>query len=115
MKSAVKFINNFEQTASDIAIENNYDYVVCGHIHQPEIKTITNQNSSVQYLNSGDWVENLSALEYNNDKWKLYNFYKDSNMIDVLSDHKSIKQEQELEVNQLFENLLLEFQLTKNR
>ena len=36
VKSAVKFINNFEQIAADIAIENQYDYVICGHIHQPE-------------------------------------------------------------------------------
>ena len=33
VKSAVKFINDFEKIASDIAIENKYDYVICGHIH----------------------------------------------------------------------------------
>jgi len=38
-KSAVKFINNFETTAADIGISNKYDYVICGHIHQPEMKT----------------------------------------------------------------------------
>lgn len=114
VKSAVKFINNFEQTASDIAIENEYDYVVCGHIHQPEIKTIKTPNGSVEYLNSGDWVENLTALEYHKGKWKLYNFYKDPAMKDILTDYESIEQEQELEGNQLFENLLLEFQLKKN-
>jgi UDP-2,3-diacylglucosamine pyrophosphatase LpxH len=35
VKSAVKFINNFEETAAKIAIRNGYYYVVCGHIHQP--------------------------------------------------------------------------------
>lgn len=64
MKSAVKYINNFEVICADIAISNGYDYVVCGHIHQPEIRTIKNEHGEVGYLNSGDWVENLTALEY---------------------------------------------------
>ena len=42
VKGAVKFINNFETTVTDIAIEQKYDYVVCGHIHQPLIKTFRN-------------------------------------------------------------------------
>lgn len=74
VKSAVKFINNFEQTAADIAIDQQYDYVLCGHIHQPEIRTIENRYGSTLYLNSGDWVENLTALEYNDNSWSLYKF-----------------------------------------
>jgi len=114
VKSAIKFINNFEETASRIAIENAYDYVVCGHIHQPEIKQIKTNLGEVTYLNSGDWIENLTALEYTNGNWKLYNFYKDPLMKDVLVDQEAIEQEQELETNQLFENLLLEFQIKNN-
>ncbi len=76
VKSAVKFINNFEQTAAEIAIENGYDYVVCGHIHQPIIKQMTNSKGTVQYLNSGDWIENLTALEYNNGEWSLFEYIK---------------------------------------
>jgi UDP-2,3-diacylglucosamine pyrophosphatase LpxH len=72
VKQAVKFIDDFEQTAVDIAIDNQYDYVVCGHIHQPAIKEIHSENGSVTYLNSGDWIENLTALEYNEGKWTLY-------------------------------------------
>ncbi len=77
VKSAVKFINNFERTAADIAIANRYDYVICGHIHHPEIKTIENPNGAVTYLNSGDWVENLTALEYYKGKWHLYRYEDD--------------------------------------
>ena len=74
MKGAVKHINNFEETVAEIAIMNNYDYVICGHIHTPIIRNIfSNDNRSVQYLNSGDWVENLSSLEYNNGGWSIYN------------------------------------------
>ena len=72
VKSAVKFISNFEETASELAIHNNFDYVVCGHIHQPVIKEVSHDDGSCIYLNSGDWVENLTALEYNNEQWKLY-------------------------------------------
>lgn len=72
IKGAVKFISNFENTATELAIENGFDYVICGHIHQPVIKTISNQKGSCMYLNSGDWVENLTALEYANEKWSLY-------------------------------------------
>src|SRR5690606_37886022 len=81
VKSAVKFINDFERIAADIAIENEYDYVVCGHIHQPEIKKVETPEGSVMYLNSGDWVENLTALEYYDNAWHLYSF-KDNLMVD---------------------------------
>jgi UDP-2,3-diacylglucosamine pyrophosphatase LpxH len=72
VKLAVKFINDFEQTAADIAISNGYQFVICGHIHQPEMKKITTEKGEVMYLNSGDWVENLTALEYNQGTWKIY-------------------------------------------
>jgi UDP-2,3-diacylglucosamine pyrophosphatase LpxH len=77
VKGAVKFINDFEITAAEIAIQNGYDYVVCGHIHQPEIKTIETEKGSVVYLNSGDWVENLTALEYANNSWTIYRYFDD--------------------------------------
>lgn len=77
VKSAVKFINNFETTAADIAIENGFDYVICGHIHQPEIKHIQTDKGEVLYLNSGDWVENLTALEYDGVEWRIYRYFED--------------------------------------
>ena len=77
VKSAVKFINDFEKTAGDIAIENRYDYVVCGHIHHPEIKRIATDKGEVLYLNSGDWIENLSCLEYDGMNWRIYRYAED--------------------------------------
>jgi len=74
VKEAVKFINNFESTTADIAISNGYDYVLCGHIHHPEMKTIKREHGQVEYLNSGDWIENLTALEYNDKKWVLFKY-----------------------------------------
>lgn len=74
VKKAVKHISDFETTATDLAIEKKYDYVICGHIHEPKIIEKSNKNGSTLYLNSGDWVENLTALEYNKKRWKLYRY-----------------------------------------
>jgi UDP-2,3-diacylglucosamine pyrophosphatase LpxH len=90
-KNAVKFINSFEQTAAELAIDKGYQFVICGHIHQPEIRTISTDKGSVTYLNSGDWVENLSALEYHDGKWSIYK-YDPKNFAD-----KHLEQDPELE------------------
>ncbi|MES2477707.1 MAG: UDP-2,3-diacylglucosamine diphosphatase [Bacteroidota bacterium] len=77
VKGAVKFVNKFETTVTTIAAENNYQYVVCGHIHQPEIRTMATKFGPVIYMNSGDWIENLTALEYDGEKWSLYKYAED--------------------------------------
>lgn len=74
VKKAVSFINDFEQTAAELAIQESYDTVICGHIHQPQQKIIETNNGKVNYLNSGDWVENLTALEFNNGSWEIYQY-----------------------------------------
>ncbi len=72
VKSAVKFISDFEKTATELAIEQGYKYVICGHIHQPKMVRKVVKNDTCLYLNSGDWIENLTALEYSNKKWRVY-------------------------------------------
>lgn len=109
VKSAVKFINSFEQTAADIGISNHYDYVVCGHIHQPEMREIENDNGRIMYMNSGDWIENLTSLEYVNGEWKIYRF--DANEMEKLA--STVPEEEELNNNQLFDNMVEEFNLMK--
>lgn len=74
VKKAVSFINNFEQTAAELAIQEKYDTVICGHIHQPQKREIITKNGKVNYLNSGDWIENLSALEFNSGNWNIYTY-----------------------------------------
>jgi len=76
-KDTVKFINNFENTAAELAIDKGYSYVICGHIHQPEMREITTPKGRVMYLNSGDWVESLTALEYNLGQWSIFNYRED--------------------------------------
>jgi len=74
VKKAVSWIGNFEQTAAELAIEQGYDYVICGHIHQPQKRMVTNEHGSVMYLNSGDWIENLTSLEFVNGEWNIHQY-----------------------------------------
>ena len=103
VKEAVKFINQFEQTAAELAIEKGYSYVICGHIHHPEIREIITDKGSVTYLNSGDWVESLTSLEYINGEWSIYKY--DPNLLDKeeedVNEPESLKNM--LDVNELFE------------
>ena len=108
VKRAVSYINKFEETAAGIAISKGYDYVICGHIHQPEMRTICNAQGSVTYLNSGDWVENLSALEYHKGEWQIYTFRED---LYAQAYAEASKQAESPSHKETFEDLLKEFEL----
>ncbi len=58
VKNAVSYIGAFETALAREAGLRGMDGVVCGHIHQPEIRDI----GGILYCNDGDWVESLSAL-----------------------------------------------------
>ncbi len=110
-KDAVKFINRFEQTAAELAIEKGYEFVVCGHIHQAENREIITEDGKVIYLNSGDWVESLSALEYNDKEWKIFrynhsDFHHDEVEQGDFSDSEDLHHK--LDVNILLEKIKLE-------
>ncbi|RZJ80416.1 MAG: UDP-2,3-diacylglucosamine diphosphatase [Flavobacterium sp.] len=110
-KDAVKFINSFEQTAGELAIEKGYHYVVCGHIHQAEKRQITSVEGQVTYLNSGDWVESLTALEYQEQSWSVFkydhlDFIKDELDEGILSDAEDLKSK--LDVNILLQHIKYE-------
>ncbi|MFH6603952.1 UDP-2,3-diacylglucosamine diphosphatase [Maribacter algicola] len=77
VKGALKYVSDFEKSAIELAIENEYDYVICGHIHQPKKEIRTTKKGGCMYLNSGDWVENLTALEYSFKRWKIYQYSHD--------------------------------------
>ena len=108
VKKAVSFISNFEKTAADIAISKGYQNVICGHIHQPEIRKISNSQGEVTYMNSGDWVENLSALEFNKGEWRIYNYDED---FFAQSYTQTDKKLESLTHKETFELLLKEFNL----
>ena len=70
-------ISDFEDVAAELAVKNNYEFVVCGHIHQPQMRQYTDKNESCIYLNSGDWIENLTSLEYHDQEWKLIHYQQE--------------------------------------
>jgi UDP-2,3-diacylglucosamine pyrophosphatase LpxH len=72
VKSTIKYISNFENIIAEQAIIKGYDSVVCGHIHNPIIKKLFSVKGIVTYMNSGDWIENLTALEYCDSVWTIY-------------------------------------------
>lgn len=74
VKEAIKFVSDFENTAIQLAGEQKYDYVVCGHIHRAQMRAQEAQGHQVTYLNSGDWVESLTALEYKWGRWSIYEY-----------------------------------------
>jgi UDP-2,3-diacylglucosamine pyrophosphatase LpxH len=90
VKNAVKFIGDFENAATELAIENEFDYVICGHIHQPQIREVKSKNGNCVYLNSGDWIENLTALEYHNKNWSIYTYNKYDFKEELDSEHQDV-------------------------
>ena len=90
VKEAVKFIGDFEQKAIEIAQSQACNYVICGHIHTPQYKT----SGNVTYLNSGDWVENLTALEYAHGVWNIYHY--DETHFNAINPANEIAKELEL-------------------
>lgn len=108
VKGVVKHVTNFEETAAEIAIDQEYETVICGHIHQPQIREISLEKGTVTYLNSGDWVENLTALEYNDKKWSLY-YFKDDHSIREIKQDESTKNA--LSYSALLQEMLSELQI----
>ncbi len=58
VKQAVNHVSNFEQHISELAKSRGCTGVMCGHIHTAADRMM----GEVHYLNSGDWVESLTAL-----------------------------------------------------
>lgn len=58
VKSAVCFVDRYEQLLQDLARHKQCDGIICGHIHTPEDRQV----GAIHYLNSGDWVESLTAI-----------------------------------------------------
>lgn len=71
VKEAVSFIDDFEQQLSGVAEVKKCSGVICGHIHTPANKMI----GKIHYLNSGDWVESMTALvETLDGEWKIIHY-----------------------------------------
>ncbi|MCE1198155.1 MAG: UDP-2,3-diacylglucosamine diphosphatase [Marinilabiliales bacterium] len=109
VKGAVRYINDFEETVATAALHKNAETVICGHIHKPEIRQIRSGDRTVNYLNSGDWIENLSALEYHAGSWRLFQYRED--FVEHPSEIDSeFEKSVDAEAKELFKNMLMEFQ-----
>ncbi len=74
VKMAVNYVSDFEEKLTELARSRHCDGIICGHIHQPAIRDI----DGITYMNSGDWVESLSALvEDFEGNWSLL-YYNES-------------------------------------
>jgi UDP-2,3-diacylglucosamine pyrophosphatase LpxH len=71
VKQAVSFIGKFEDQVAALARDRGCRGVICGHIHTPADKMI----GDVHYLNSGDWVESLTAIvEHDGGRFELIDY-----------------------------------------
>jgi UDP-2,3-diacylglucosamine pyrophosphatase LpxH len=71
VKNAVNYVSRFEERLQDLARRRNCTGVICGHIHTAADKRI----GGVHYLNSGDWVESMTALvEYGDGRWEVLSY-----------------------------------------
>lgn len=76
VKASVSYISEFERHLVEVARQKGCTGVICGHIHQADMRMI----GDVLYLNSGDWVESLTALAEDYDgNWQILRYGSDKN------------------------------------
>lgn len=96
VKKAVSYITSFEDTAAELAIDQGYEFVICGHIHHPQKREVRMYKGQCTYLNSGDWVENLTALEFSDGEWKVYHHPR--NMYQTIVDKHEDEELQDIDI-----------------
>ncbi len=74
LAQATDYIDRFEESCARFAAREGFETIVCGHIHHPAQRTIAVGGERPTYLNSGDWVENCSSLEYSNGSWTVVRY-----------------------------------------
>ena len=110
VKTAVQYFANFEMKAAEVAQKNGYKYVVCGHIHTPKIESFNINGEEVIYMNSGDWLESLSSLEYADNKWSIY-MHKRTEQEYKGDDDSRI----EMTNKELYKDLVAEFKILQDK
>ena len=71
VKSAVSYVDRYETQLQQLAVHRHCQGIICGHIHTPEDRRV----GDIHYLNSGDWVESLSAIvEHRDGRFELIRY-----------------------------------------
>ena len=109
VKTAVQYFANFEMKAAKIAQKNGYKYVVCGHIHNPKIESFDINGEEIIYMNSGDWLESLSSLEYVDNKWSIYMHKRTE------QEYKGDDSRIEMTNKELYKDLIAEFEILQDK
>ena len=109
VKTAVQYFANFEMKAAKIAQKNGYKYVVCGHIHTPKIESFNINGEEIIYMNSGDWLESLSSLEYVDNKWSIYMHKRTE------QEYKGVDSRIEMTNKELYKDLIAEFKILQDK
>jgi UDP-2,3-diacylglucosamine pyrophosphatase LpxH/glycosyltransferase involved in cell wall biosynthesis len=104
VKSAVSFVDNYEEKLQGLAMAKNCQGIICGHIHTPADKHI----GGIHYLNSGDWVETLSCIfEHCDGRFEVVHYEELLTRLEIEPDEGSESEgfnSEEISLNEVFED-----------
>jgi UDP-2,3-diacylglucosamine pyrophosphatase LpxH len=73
VKTAVRYIGEFEKTLVAEAKRHSADGVICGHIHL----AADHRDFGIHYVNCGDWVESCTAIgEHHDGRFEIITWTK---------------------------------------
>lgn len=99
VKAAVTFVSDFETNLVNHARDLNCQGVVCGHIHTPAI----DQRGDVMYCNTGDWIENATALvEYEDGRLEIVDMQHAETAVSIEDSSEFV-----LEQGEILRNMLI--------
>ena len=90
VKQAVSFVGKFEDQVAALARDRGCRGAICGHIHTPADKMI----GDIHYLNSGDWVESMTAIvEHHDGRFELISFKQFNTRFPMMQETSSATEE----------------------
>ncbi|MEM9478818.1 MAG: UDP-2,3-diacylglucosamine diphosphatase [Verrucomicrobiota bacterium] len=103
VKGAVSFVGRYEEQLQTLAKEHQCDGIICGHIHTPADKQV----GDIHYMNSGDWVESMTAIVEGYDhKMELISYDQFCDRLALVSGKKSKGKSKSADANDSAEPLL---------
>ncbi|MFI4874167.1 MAG: UDP-2,3-diacylglucosamine diphosphatase [Blastopirellula sp. JB062] len=99
VKAAVTFVSDFETNLVNHARDLQCNGVVCGHIHTPAL----DQRDDITYCNTGDWIENATALvEYEDGRLEIVDMQHEESEVAIEDSSEFV-----LEQGKILRNMLL--------